>query len=365
LSRTTTAWALNTAFRLNPRERAISRIERKLRSTFYADYWAKVAGNLGAICTPYPRGLLRLSTSDGAVFVREQYVQMDDGVTLEIAGDKQISQALLAEIGLPVPRFTVLTSRERPNLNALLNDFGPPIVCKPAKGYAGLAVTTGITQTDQLSHAIRQARLISEDVVVEEQISGENYRLLFLRGELVDALHRRRPSVIGDGKSNLRALIARENSIRAHGDPITSLFMLRVTAHAENYLKSRGLTIRAVPRSGEVIELSDVVNRSAARDNTSLPLAKVTHFADLGVLIRKTLPIDLLAVDIITSDITAPDGHYMINEINTTPGLHHHALVSNPDDAPPIGEKICRSLLAGLHNAQSPRTPTTHATQLA
>lgn len=351
MSRTLTALALRAASRLNPRERALYRVERELRLKFYGQYWAQTARNLGATCEPYPRGLLRLSTRDGAVFVREQYVQLDDGVTLEIAGDKQISQPLLREIGLPVPRFAVLTPGDRPDLDSLLNDLGRPIVCKPARGYAGLAVSTGITGANQLAEAIRQARRVSDDVLVEEQISGENYRLLFLDGHLVDAVHRRRPTVVGDGKRNLRALITRENSIRARGRPVSSLFMLRVTPDMERYLNKAGLTMRAVPAPGEVIELSDVVNRSAARDNTSLPLAKVTHFADLGCLIQRILPLDFLAVDVITSNINDPHAPYVINEINTTPGLHHHALISNPADAPPIGEMVCQSILARLHKA--------------
>src|SRR5437899_2802828 len=58
------------------------------------------------------------------------------------------------------------------------------------------------------------ASFFSQRLLIEQQVTGEAYRLLYLEGELVDVVLRQSPRVTGDGHSTVHALIAAENERR-------------------------------------------------------------------------------------------------------------------------------------------------------
>ena len=334
------AWA-----RLDPWERHARRVEWKLREAFYGDYWEAVAARLDATHELLGAGLLRLRMPCGQIFVRGQFVQIDDRITLEIAGNKALSQQLLRESDFPTPRFRLIERADGPCLVGLLSELGGVVVCKPAHGAGGRAITTGIETASELRGAIRRARRVSPAVIVEEQVKGENYRLLYLGGRLIDAIHRGRPTVVGDGRRSIRELVRAENASRAASAPASSLSLLRVNSAMKHYLRARNMGMGTIPEKGAKVVLSDVVNQNAARDNYSMGLELPEKFLSLGARLRRCLPVDFLGVDIISPDIADPEAGYFINEINTTPAFHHHVLVRNPIQSQPIGERVCRFML--------------------
>ena len=81
-----------------------------------------------------------------------------------------------------------------------------PCVVKPARGTGGGdGVTTDVRGRRDLRRAALHASLFCSDLVVEEQVPGDVYRLLYLKGCFLDAVRRRPPIVVGDGRSPLRA----------------------------------------------------------------------------------------------------------------------------------------------------------------
>jgi D-alanine-D-alanine ligase-like ATP-grasp enzyme len=333
------------AARLHWRERTRARIERELRARFYERYWSGVAERSGGVCERFGRDMIRIRLPRGSLFVRGQFVQLDDRITLELAGDKVLSQQLLAEAGLPVPRFVRLLRSDQVDPVRLLADLGGQVVCKPARGHGGKAVATALTQPDDLIRAIKAARRVSHDVLVEEHVQGENFRLLYVGGKLVDVIHRRRPSLVGDGRSSLRRLMELENVSRVRANQFVAMSLLRMDETVRRHLGIQGFGPKTVLAAGQRVILSDAVNRNAAADNFSLEPPSASAFHDLGAQIRRLLPIDLLGVDVISEDIADPRAAFVINEVNTTPAPHHHVLIANPDQAKPIGEIICQFIL--------------------
>ena len=56
----------------------------------------------------------------------------------------------------------------------------------------------------------------------------------------------------------------------------------------------------------------------------------------------------LAGVDLIAPDVALPleESGGMVNEINTTPGLHHHVLVSDPAAGADVGVLVLDRLLS-------------------
>lgn len=78
-------------------------------------------------------------------------------------------------------------------------------------------------------------------------IAGQDYRVLYLDGEILAAYERIPPKVIGDGQHTLRVLIAMQT---AHVD----------IQHVESYLRDQGMDMNAVIAQGEQIRLLPTAN---------------------------------------------------------------------------------------------------------
>lgn len=322
---------------------------RELRHRYYGRYWPKVAREVGASCVAWDFGFQRLTRNGTTVIVRGPEVRLDDHLTLELMGNKLLTFALMAEHGFDVPRHARFSLKNMQPALDLLNTSGRPLVVKPLAGSGGgRGVTTGITDSTALKLAALSASRFDPDLLVEEQLEGHSYRLLYLDGQMIDAIRRDPPRVTGDGLRTIAALVDAENRKRLDSSSVTALSPLMLDRDAKLYLKAQGLTHRSVPAAGETVIVKRAVNQNS-RDENHVIRGDV-HPATVVACARLTarLGVRLAGVDIIAHDIAKPlsRANGMIGEINTTPGLHHHDLVANPHDGLSPGAVLAEHLLA-------------------
>ena len=87
-----------------------------------------------------------------------------------------------------------------------MSGLGRPCVVKPARRTAaGAGITTGVRTLPRLISALARAGAHCGEVIVEEEVGGDNLRLLYLDGELIDSVRRLPPVVRGDGISSIGA----------------------------------------------------------------------------------------------------------------------------------------------------------------
>jgi cyanophycin synthetase len=98
-----------------------------------------------------------------------------------------------------------------------------------------------------------------------------------------------------------------------------------------------------------------VVNQNASRENHCVREEVHPSIVQMGREIVALFGIELGGLDLLTSDIGVPldESRGVINEVNTTPGLHHHALVAEVSKALPIGEMILEYLYSRTHQRQA------------
>ena len=96
---------------------------------------------------------------------------------------------------------------------------GSSCVVKPANGTSGGAGVTGcVTDAVGLGRARLSAARFDDTLLIERQIPGDMYRLLYLDGKLIDVVRRRSPRVTGDGRSSIMELIIAENRRRLEAE---------------------------------------------------------------------------------------------------------------------------------------------------
>jgi len=334
--------------RLAPRKAAYGRF-RPVRVRFYRELWRRTAERLGVEFEVLSDDVYRIKKNQSATFLFRGEARFDDPVMYKIAGDKPLLYKIYEEHGIFAPRHVLYNRSSLEKAQKFLEGLGAAAVVKPARDSGGgEGVTMNVTDQRTLLTASQFASNFCDGLLIEEQLEGRSYRLLFLNGELIDAVRRDPPTLAGDGHATVRELIRRENNCRISGGEITALSPLTVDLDMRQTLRGQGLSMKSVPEREAPFRIKSVANENAASQNH--PVINAIHTATIKMAQRlvRSLNIQLAGVDIICRDIGAPLGgdNGALSEINTGPGIHHHYLTTKSGAPNFVADRIIECLLA-------------------
>jgi cyanophycin synthetase len=326
-------------------------LDQHTRNAFYERMWRDAAMAVGAEVDVLAEGLLELRRGGARTRVFQQTVALDDPVTLRLALDKHAVHRLLADAGVRIPEHVEFRFGDPGPALAFLERAGGPCVVKPASGTGGgHGITAGITCADELMRACVHSGTGTERMLIERQAGGDVYRLLLLEGELLDVVRSVPARVTGDGNSTVSRLIAAECERRVAADGAAGLSRLVINLDTVLAVERQGLSLRTVLPAGKTIAVRAITSDNGAANNETFTgtvaeevLAQArTAAAAVGLMA-------LAGVDVITPDPARPleEVGGVINEVNGTPGLHHHYLVADPARATHVAVPILERLLRG------------------
>jgi len=193
-----------------------------------------------------------------------------------------------------------------------------------------------------LKRASMWAATFSPRLLIEAEIAGESYRLLYLDGKFIDAIRRKPPRVTGDGKQQIRQLMQRENRARLNGGEIVALCPLVVDFESELHLANAGLKLGDVLPAGQTVSVKTVSNQNRNAENESVREQVHPSIVRAGAKMAQIFKLKLAGVDVLTPDISEPldVANGVFGEVNTSPGLHHHYLISNPQNGAPAARQV-------------------------
>ena len=317
-------------------------------SEFHAEMWHTAADKLSVELVSYSGGFHKASYGDGSTWIQDYQVQCDHHVMLELARNKPLVNTLLANQSIPVPLFHAFTLKDIASAGEFLNSQNTPCVVKPAlRSAGGQGVTTNVKTNRGLVRAAIFASVFSPLVMIERQVPGDVYRLLYLDGDLIDVIRRRPPHVIGDGHSTIRRLIQAENRRRIEQSGHSALKVLLIDIDCRKSLRRAGLSLKSVPERDRVVDVKSTTNESAAKECETIRTLISDELVQEGAHAAEVLGIRLAGIDVITHDvgISLKQSGGMIIEVNVSPGLHYHYHVRNPEDSIPVAIPILRRLL--------------------
>lgn len=260
--------------------------------------------------------------------IRTAVADTTSGLGIELAGDKDETKKILTEARIPVPKGIIVSSEEE--LTERINEVPFPLVVKPLDGNHGRGVTTNILSEQQAIEAFRIAQKISETVVIEEFVRGQDHRFLVIDYKLVAVALRRPACVIGDGKSTIEQLVEKTNEDPARGEGAEHVLApIRIDQTSLRMLQEKNMSVSSVPPAGEIVYLKDTANISAggtAEDVTDLVHPENKFMAER---IAQLFRLDICGVDIMTDSVSEiiSHGKGAVVEVNAGPGLRMH---SNP-----------------------------------
>ncbi|WP_339259048.1 hypothetical protein MKZ12_04875 [Paenibacillus sp. FSL R5-0713] len=292
------------------------------------------AREMGITCEPLLEGcedFLKLAVGDKQIIINKTRSHRLPLIAGLLAKNKQACNMLLHEQGMPVPSYIVIPEMGSEAV-AFLNRYRS-IVVKPLDASSSMGVTLDVRTEEELEAAIHLASVHGSSIMLQQYVTGIDYRVLIINGE-VAAVNEYRPVYVeGDGTSTVRTLIEQLNQERMK---ITSIgeYEAFPQVHAETerlleVLHAQGTSLDEVPAAGEEIELYDLRNSAAGKISEFYKdCTEIIHPENARMIVQaaQTLQIDVAGVDVRCRDIRTPISREEggILEVNALPDLTHH-----------------------------------------
>jgi GNAT-family acetyltransferase (TIGR03103 family) len=284
-------------------------------------------------------GFFRLNHGGRVITCRESLCDLTSAVAMSRCDDKVVTRRLLTEVGLRMPAQIEVNSDEE--LETFLSEYDR-VVVKPARGEQGRGVFVDISDLNEAKQAIQSAREVSDRVILEQYVTGEDLRIIVIKDEVVAAAIRCPPDIRGDGVKTIRELI--ESQSRRRQAATRGESKIPVDDETQRCIASKGFGLDDVLPADTTLRV-----RKTANLHTGGTIHDVTSdlhpaLRKAAVLAARTLEIPVVGMDFL---VTAPDKpDYVIIEANERPGLANH-------EPQPTAQRFIDFLF--------PRTATTNA----
>ena len=298
-------------------------------------------------------GSFKVVYGSRSTIVQYHFVNIDTYLNKKLADNKPFISHLLAQLNLTTPASQEYDLKHIQSALEFCERTGICVI-KLTEGSGGVGVTTGVATEKSLIQAsiAASAKLRRPTLVIEAQVPGDSYRLLYLGGELIDVLERRRPTVAPDGKKTVRALIEEENLLRQRSKSSRALNHLSMDLDCRLYHDSIGMTLSNIPLEGsQRLAVKNTCNENCCLDNSTVFGAVHASYRTIGRKLYSVFGGNLIGLDIITLDIIVPlnESGGAINEVNIPPSLHYHDLIDNPQEKRNVGVLILEYILNSSH----------------
>lgn len=289
-------------------------------------------------------------------------------IAVEIASDKEETNIILGDLGLPVARQRLVYG-ERDAVRAA-DRIGYPVVVKPLNANHGRGVSIRMLDADQVRKAFTQAREHSRGIIVESYIEGFDHRMLVVNGSLIAVAQRLPGHVVGDGENSIETLVEEVNADPRRGIGHEKvLTRIEFDHQAMRLLEQAGYDRQSVPPKGEMVFLRSTGNLSTG--GTAVDLTDVVHpdNREMAVRAANAIGLDVAGIDFLTTDISRSfrETGGAICEVNAAPGFRMHVAPSEGkprDVAGPVMDMLfpdgtpCRVPIASITGTNGKTTTT-------
>ncbi len=216
--------------------------------------------------------------------------------TFHLAQNKFAANYFLKQHGFPVADQAMYTDME--SALHFLSDHHC-IVVKPSTQWGGRGVSTHITCREELEEALEFAREYSDEIVLEECVTGIDWRLIFVNFTYICAIQRNPASITGNGLASIRELILEKNRFTRSTDPSNCIPLDKETLRA---IKSMGLDFNSVPGHNEYIQVRRTTNYHTGGTVDIVTDKIPSEYISVCEKTAKLLNIPVLGIDILVDN---------------------------------------------------------------
>ncbi|MDQ1689797.1 MAG: cyanophycin synthetase [Frankiaceae bacterium] len=288
---------------------------------------------------PYIRlnehSLVQLGQGVHAKRIRATMTSGTAALAVDIAGDKELTTKLMAAAGLPVPRSQSV--RDADEAVEYAERIGYPVVVKPLDGNHGRGVCLDLRNAEDVraNYPIAEEQSRRGWVLVENYVTGNDYRVLVVGGRMVAVAERVPAHVIGDGIHTVSELVERTNADPRRGVGHEKvLTRIKVDAAAVALAAEQGFAMDDIPPTGVTVKLTLTGNMSTGGISIDRTMEAHPDNVEIAEEAARVVGLDVAGIDFICPDISEPvrDRGGAIVEVNAAPGfrMHTHPTVGEP-----------------------------------
>jgi glutathione synthase/RimK-type ligase-like ATP-grasp enzyme len=247
---------------------------------------------------------------------------------IRLAKNKFDTSSILIKNGIPVPKFIEINTNDKiDNIITKMNNnkIYFPIVIKPIDGTFGIDVITNIDNKKELSDSIDSFNGKYSKLMLEEQISGDCYRIFVFNNKVIDVIKREKPYVIGNDTKTIQELI----DIRNIEQEKMGLFQTKNVSNL--FIMKQGYTLDTILKDNVKVYISNVINMHNGARISRIPLESIPKKnIEMFINTNKYLSIECSGLDYLSDDITIAydKNNGKILEVNGTPDTEIHTKIN-------------------------------------
>jgi glutamate--cysteine ligase/glutathione synthase len=272
---------------------------------------------------------IRLKKGNKIEYVKQATkTSADTYISPLIMENKEVTKILLNEHDINVPQAITIQSVEEA-VEHYSEFSNKDIVIKPKSTNFGKGVTI-LKQSYSLAEykkAVMSAFNEDNSVMIEEFVSGKEYRFLVVGDEVAAILHRVPANVTGDGIHTIEELVKEKNKNPLRGKGyVTPLEKINLGDSEKEYLEFQSKNFKYAPQKDETVFLRENSNISTGGDSIDFTDEIIDDYKAIAVRSAKAVGANICGADIIIKDIyTKPNKmNYSVIELNFNPALHIH-----------------------------------------
>lgn len=204
------------------------------------------------------RGRVRVRQGNRSYWFSGGRTNFNRPMAFRAARYKEVSSALLLSRGISAPRNAVFGAGDVTRAWRWAEELSP-LVLKPSNANQGKMVHVGITDRAEFHNAFDAIASSYDRVLVEQFVAGVEHRIAVVNYQVVAATRRVPAHVVGDGTSDVEALVAKKNKARQAPHNLIHQ-QLSIDAPSLRELRRQDLDVNSIPKSGQMVYLRSTSN---------------------------------------------------------------------------------------------------------
>jgi cyanophycin synthetase len=278
----------------------------------------------------YDKNNITIDKKNSTLIKNGKKISFKDGLNIvgkkNISKDKHKTKIVLANNNIPTPIW-YHWNNDIPfnnNIRLIVKTLTFPIVIKPNSLEQGNGVHTNVLNIQDAKNIINKLLVITNDIILENQIKGDAYRIFIFNNEIIDCYKIHKPSIVGNGINTVSSLLNKFNNLTNH--------KLLNSQIDYNLINEQGCNENTILPKNKKIIITNIANGSVGSVAEHVHIKNI-HPDNIIMFkkLTKLVSLNACGIDYITYDLSIPYYIYgNVLETNSKPGIKSH-FNSNPN----------------------------------
>lgn len=267
----------------------------------------------------------------------------DSLISSRLMGNKEVSKQIVSRVGIRTPEGALVSQMAEAE-EAYEELKGKPLVIKPNSTNMGIGLSflQKKATKQQFKQAVETALSLDSSAIIEEWVSGDEYRFLVVNDHVQAICARIPANITGDGSSTVEELIKLKNEDPRRGlDHVKPLEMIQLGEPERITLEDQGYDFKSVIPDGQKVFLRRNSNISTGGDSIDKSDSAHEGYSTLAVRAAQAVGARIAGIDLILDkpESEPDDSNYALLELNYNPVLYIHAFPFQGTSRP-VGDAV-------------------------